>query len=161
MVTRNEVIDYLRAVKDPEIPALDVVEMGIVRDVRLEGQNVEVDITPTYSGCPAMKAIENDIISELGKNGLSASVRTIFSPPWSTDWLTPEAKAKLEAFGIAPPGERSDEDFIPFALPARNVRCPYCSSSHTELRSRFSSTACKSMWFCNACSQPFEHFKPA
>ncbi|HSR66799.1 MAG TPA: 1,2-phenylacetyl-CoA epoxidase subunit PaaD [Acidobacteriota bacterium] len=149
---KQAVIDILEEVKDPEVPVLSVVELGVVRDVEVDGRQVEVVITPTYSGCPAMDAIKQGILGALGKHGYSASTRTVLSPPWTTDWMSEEAKKKLKDFGIAPPGRTSDGGEKP-------VPCPYCDSPDTSLRSEFGSTACKALYYCNQCSQPFEQFK--
>lgn len=145
---------------DPEVPALSILDLGIVREVEISDDHIQVDVTPTYSGCPAMKTIENEIISALRSKGFNnVSIRTVYSPVWTTDWLTEQAKEKLKNYGIAPPAKGADEEFIPLMLSAEQVSCPYCNSADTVLRSRFGSTACKSLYFCNSCKQPFEYFK--
>ena len=153
----------LRGVLDPEVPALSVVELGIVRDVEFDGDAPTVVVTPTYSGCPAMQMIEDDILAALRAHGYSgARVRTTFSPPWTTDWMSDEAKEKLRAYGIAPPGRAvAENEFVPILrrAPAESVACPFCGSANTVLRSAFGSTACKAMHYCDACRQPFEEFK--
>jgi ring-1,2-phenylacetyl-CoA epoxidase subunit PaaD len=153
----------LEGVKDPEVPVLSVIELGVVRDVEMhDDRAVTVVVTPTYSGCPAMHVIEQDIVAALRAHGVrDARVRTTYAPAWTTDWMSDEAKAKLEAFGIAPPGRASigQDDLVPLRRNSDVVSCPYCGSGNTELRSEFGSTACKSIRFCNACQQPFEHFK--
>ena len=153
----------LDEVLDPEVPVLSVVELGIVRDVELAGGAVTVVLTPTYSGCPAMKTIEDDVLAALRAHGYAdARVRTTFSPAWTTDWMTDEAKAKLRAYGIAPPRPTNSGDgFVPLLRrrAADPVACPYCGAPETALRSEFGSTACKAMHYCNACQQPFEEFK--
>ena len=154
----------LGEVLDPEVPALSVVELGIVRDVELAPDAVTVVVTPTYSGCPAMKMIEDDILAALRGHGYpDARVRTTFSPPWTTDWMTDEAKEKLRAYGIAPPGRAAPAagELVPLLrrAPAAPVACPFCGSPQTSLRSEFGSTACKAMHYCDACHQPFEEFK--
>jgi ring-1,2-phenylacetyl-CoA epoxidase subunit PaaD len=163
MLTRDDIFAVLHDVKDPEVPVLSVIELGIVRDVEMEGmRTVTVVVTPTYSGCPAMQVIEEDILAALRARGVEhARVRTTYAPAWTTDWMTDEAKAKLEAHGIAPPGQAptGDGDLVPLRRRADVVRCPYCQAENTELRSEFGSTACKSIRFCNACRQPFEQFK--
>lgn len=155
--TRDEILRCLTDVKDPEIPVLDIVEMGIVRDVEFRDDSVEVSITPTYSGCPAMKVIEDEIVATLQNNGFrNVTTRTVFSQPWTTDWLSEASKQKLKNYGIAPPArlaERKSKRHFD------GVACPYCDSENTELRSEFGSTACKSLHYCQNCSQPFEHFK--
>jgi ring-1,2-phenylacetyl-CoA epoxidase subunit PaaD len=163
MLSRDDIFSVLDTVKDPEVPVLSVIELGVVRDVELdESQGVTVVVTPTYSGCPAMQVIEEDILAALRARGVEqARVRTAFLPAWTTDWLSDEAKRKLEAYGIAPPGPAPivDDDLVPLRRRADVVRCPYCKSADTALRSEFGSTACKSIRFCNACHQPFEQFK--
>ena len=163
MLTRDDIFAVLDTVKDPEVPVLSVIELGIVRDVELDdAQGVTVVVTPTYSGCPAMQVIEEDILAALRAHGIAhARVRTAYMPAWTTDWLNEEAKQKLEAYGIAPPGRAptAADDLVPLRRKADVVRCPYCKSADTELRSEFGSTACKSIRFCNACHQPFEQFK--
>ena len=163
MLTRDDVFAVLDGVKDPEVPVLSVIELGVVRDVEMDDESaVTVVVTPTYSGCPAMRVIEEDIVAALRAHGVQhARVRTTFAPAWTTDWLSDEAKRKLEAYGIAPPGRAlaGDDDLIPLRRRSEVVPCPYCKSGDTELRSEFGSTACKSIRFCNACRQPFEQFK--
>jgi ring-1,2-phenylacetyl-CoA epoxidase subunit PaaD len=158
--TRDAVFALLDAVMDPEVPVLSVVELGIVRDVQLDGDAVTVHVTPTYSGCPAIAVIEGEIVAALHRGGYAnARVRTSFSPPWTTDWIGDEAKAKLRAYGIAPPERAQVEELVPLRRRAPAVACPYCGSKNTELRSEFGSTACKSTLYCQACHQPFEQFK--
>jgi ring-1,2-phenylacetyl-CoA epoxidase subunit PaaD len=159
--TREEVFEILDAVADPEVPVLSVVELGIVRDVTVDESAVTVTLTPTYSGCPAMYEIESAIRRALLEQGVGPVVlRTTYSPAWTTDWITPAARAKLEAYGIAPPGERDDDDeLVPLQRRVRSIRCPYCRSMNTERKSEFGSTACKAIWFCRKCAQPFEEFK--
>lgn len=151
---------YLDEVKDPEVPVLSVVELGIVRDVRVADHGVTVVITPTYSGCPAMKVIEEDIIAGLASHGVSpVRIETVFSPAWTSDWMSAEAKAKLVAYGIAAPGRAADDGGLVTLTRRVPVACPYCGSARTTLKSEFGSTACKSINFCNDCRQPFEQFK--
>jgi ring-1,2-phenylacetyl-CoA epoxidase subunit PaaD len=158
--SREELMAILDEVKDPEVPAVSVVELGIVRDVAATEAGVEVTITPTYSGCPAMREIENDIRNALAEHGLGpVDIRVVYSPAWTTDWIGPAAKAKLEAYGIAPPGAAPRDELVSLERRGRRVRCPFCKSVDTERKSEFGSTACKSIWFCNSCRQPFEEFK--
>jgi ring-1,2-phenylacetyl-CoA epoxidase subunit PaaD len=155
-----ELWDVLDAVMDPEVPVLSVVELGIVRDIALEDEKVTVTITPTYSGCPAMKVIEEDIATALRAHGHGrVEIRTSYSPAWTTDWIPAEAREKLRAWGIAPPSP-ADHD-APIAIGKRRpaIRCPYCGSMETSLQSEFGPTACKSIHVCRACRQPFEEFK--
>ena len=159
-VSPDAVWRYLEDVKDPEVPVLSVVELGIVRDVRVAEQGVTVVITPTYSGCPAMHVIEEDIVAGLAAHGVSpVRIETTFTPAWTTDWMSAEARAKLEAYGIAPPGRVSDEGGLVTLTRRAPVVCPSCKSTRTVLKSEFGSTACKSINFCNDCKQPFEQFK--
>jgi len=141
------------AVADPELRVVTIEELGILRSVeRAESGHVTVTITPTYSGCPAMDAIRSDVVQALDAAGYGdASVVTVLSPAWSTDMITPAGRSKLESAGIAPPG--------PVLLQVA-VRCVHCGSSRTEELSRFSSTACKSLWRCRDCGEPFERVKP-
>ena len=161
--TRDEIFEILDTVKDPEVPVLSVVELGIVRDVHVDAEGVTVTLTPTYSGCPAMRVIEADITAALAARGLGpVRIQTVYAPAWTTDWLTDEAKRKLEAYGIAPPGRAEHESLVSLTrAPAAGAspRCPYCHSRDTVVKSEFGSTACKSICFCNACRQPFEMFK--
>jgi ring-1,2-phenylacetyl-CoA epoxidase subunit PaaD len=163
MLTRDDIFAVLDGVKDPEVPALSVIELGVVRDVEMDdGRTVTVVVTPTYSGCPAMQVIEDDIVAALRAHGIEdPRVRTTYAPAWTTDWLSAEARRKLEAYGIAPPGPAptGDDDLVPLRRRRDAVSCPYCQSGNTELRSEFGSTACKSIRFCNSCQQPFEQFK--
>lgn len=153
-VTRDHVIELLGEVLDPEVPVLDVVSMGIVRDVAIADDGVIVSITPTYSGCPAMHAIRQLILERLRVAGLDAKVETILSPPWTTDWMTDEAREKLRAYGIAPPDRGRAHGEVP-----ASVVCPHCGSEDTRLKSAFGSTACKALYVCSSCREPFEHFK--
>ena len=157
--TRDELFAILDAVKDPEVPVLSVVELGIVRDAVADDSGVTITVTPTYSGCPAMRTIEEDIAAALEARDMGpVTIRTVYAPAWTTDWIGANARAKLEAYGIAPPGAADTVELVPLGR-AEAVCCPYCGSRDTDLRAEFGSTACKAMWFCRACSQPFEEFK--
>ncbi len=160
--TRERVLEILETVKDPEVPVVSVVELGIVRDVAIDGARVTIAITPTYSGCPAMREIEQDIRAALGEHGAhDVSIETIHAPAWTTDWIGAEAREKLRRYGIAPPGP-AEQSFGGLVLLTRRraaVVCPHCGSSNTELRSEFGSTACKAIHVCNACREPFDEFK--
>lgn len=158
--SREELLEVLNGVMDPEVPVLSVVELGIVRDVSVGDEGVVVTITPTYSGCPALRVIEQDIEAALRSHGVErVQVQTSYSPAWTTDWIPAEAREKLRAYGIAPPGA-ADHD-APVAIGRRRpaVRCPYCGSAETETQSEFGSTACKAIHVCKSCRQPFEEFK--
>lgn len=151
-------------VTDPELPMLTLTELGIVRDVREAGGTVTVTITPTYSGCPAMGAIRDDIVGALLAAGFArADVRTVLTPAWTTDWITEAGRAKLAAAGIAPPGPapRRGAGPVPLVLGARRaaVACPQCGHGDTEQIAAFSSTACRELRRCPACREPFEHVK--
>ena len=160
--SREEVLAILDGVKDPEVPVLSVRELGIVRDVDIDDLGgVTITVTPTYSGCPAIAVIESDITSALHAAGIAdVRIQTTYAPAWTTDWIAPEARAKLKAYGIAPPGPSSNEGGLVQLMRARpTVQCPYCDSLDTEVRSEFGSTACKSVQWCRKCGQPFEGFK--
>ena len=161
-LTRDDVFAILDEVKDPEVPVLSVVELGIVRDVALDGATVTLTITPTYSGCPAMQVIEEEITAALEARGFSrVRVETVYAPAWTTDWMNAQAKEKLRAYGIAPPGRAQRDSLVMLtrAPAVERTPCPYCGSVKTEIRSEFGSTACKAIWYCRACEQPFESFK--
>jgi ring-1,2-phenylacetyl-CoA epoxidase subunit PaaD len=161
VATAESVLDLLHEVKDPELPMLDVVELGIVRDVHATDDAVRVDITPTYTACPAIRMIENDIVEMLTTHGFpNVTVRTVYSPAWTTDWMGEEAKEKLRVAGIAPPGRVEEQPLVTLHRAPRTIVCPYCGSSDSEERSEFGSTACKSIHYCNNCQQPFDSFKP-
>jgi ring-1,2-phenylacetyl-CoA epoxidase subunit PaaD len=145
---------------DPEVPVLSVMELGIVRDVEDDGRRLTVVVTPTYSGCPAMRTIEQEIVVALAAAGFpGAAVRTVYAPAWTSEWIAPEAREKLRAYGIAPPGPAEGDDLVPLLRRVPAVECPYCGSPKTEMRSEFGSTACKATLFCTSCQQPFEQFK--
>ncbi len=161
MVTINKIWKLLEQVYDPEIPVLTVVDMGVVRHINPFGYGVEVVITPTYSGCPAMKSIEFNIIAELEANGIHpVKVTTVLSPAWTTDWMSEEGRRKLKEYGIAPPipGTNAKRIEALFAE-APQPECPHCESKETKLISQFGSTACKALYQCNSCKEPFDYFK--
>ena len=144
---------------------IDVVELGIVRDVAVDGDSVRVDITPTYSGCPAMQVIEREIGDALRARGYqTVDVNTVYSPAWTTDWMSESAKTKLREHGIAPPRGADHSggiaELVSIRKATKTIECPFCGSSNTVTKSDFGSTACKSIHFCNSCHQPFDHFKP-
>jgi ring-1,2-phenylacetyl-CoA epoxidase subunit PaaD len=150
--------NLLAEVSDPEIPVLSILDMGIVRRIEETDEGYRVDITPTYSGCPAMKTIEEEVIAHLKSKGYNnISVRTIFDEVWTTDWMSEEGKNKLKEYGIAPPGNTEEGSL--FDTATKTVQCPFCNSMKTKLTSHFGSTACKSLHYCDECNQPFEHFK--
>jgi ring-1,2-phenylacetyl-CoA epoxidase subunit PaaD len=149
----------LAQVPDPEIPVISVTELGIVRDIKAVDESLTVVVTPTYSGCPATEAIETAIRDALREAGASeVRIETRLAPPWTTDWLDPAAAAKLRAHGIAPPGAAAAAQTI--RMMPRAPACPRCGSSDTERLSEFGATACKALYRCGACREPFEYFKP-
>ncbi|KAB2921310.1 MAG: phenylacetate-CoA oxygenase subunit PaaJ [Dechloromonas sp.] len=154
----------LEELTDPEIPVISLRELGILRDVRQGADGLEVVITPTYSGCPAMGQIEDDVKSTLANAGIAARVVTQLAPAWTTDWMSEEGKAKLHAYGIAPPHQTpAGSNVVRFiARPARaeTVPCPLCGSANTVESSHFGSTACKALYKCLDCQEPFDYFKP-
>ena len=160
--------DLLESLTDPEIPVVTLRELGILRDVRESATGLEVVITPTYSGCPAMGQIEDDVSALLRANGLQGRVVTQLAPAWTTDWMTEAAKEKLRAYGIAPPHACASEktgsaNVVQFAARSAKpevVNCPQCGSGNTTETSHFGSTACKALYRCLACMEPFDYFKP-
>jgi ring-1,2-phenylacetyl-CoA epoxidase subunit PaaD len=155
-------------VPDPEVPVLTIGDLGVLRDVTVDDDGrVHVTVTPTYSGCPAMDAIRTDVVHALRDAGFGhTQVHTVLSPAWTTDWMSDEGKRKLRAYGIAPPAPRSGQPAFGRGTTGNgpvqvslSVRCPRCGSGDTRELSRFGSTACKALWSCNACLEPFDHFK--
>jgi ring-1,2-phenylacetyl-CoA epoxidase subunit PaaD len=159
MNDRSQILDLLQRVKDPEIPAISVVELGVVRDVEVEADgSAVVTITPTYTGCPAMDVMADDIRRELLGAGVPAvAVKQTLSPAWTTDWITAEGRRKLKEYGIAPPEKTADIRALKGGSPV--VACPQCGSTDTVMLSAFGSTACKALWKCNDCLEPFDQFK--
>lgn len=153
----EQVYEIVAAVLDPEVPVLTIEDLGILRDVTVdEAGHVDVTITPTYSGCPAMEAITDDVTKSLADKGFrDVKVRMVLSPAWTTDWMSDAGKRKLNTYGITPPQPRSGGA----VLIALSVRCPQCGSGDTRELSRFGSTACKALWACNSCLEPFDYFK--
>ncbi|CAH0249765.1 Putative 1,2-phenylacetyl-CoA epoxidase, subunit D [Microbacterium oxydans] len=147
------------AVPDPEVPVLTIEDLGVLRAVDVDGSRVRVDITPTYSGCPAMDAIRDDVILALTAAGYDeVEVRLVLSPAWTTDWMTDAGRTKLEEYGIAPPSGLAALGSGPIRL-TLSVRCPRCGSLDTHEVSHFGSTSCKALFECRACLEPFDHFK--
>jgi ring-1,2-phenylacetyl-CoA epoxidase subunit PaaD len=159
MVDEKEIWTILEEVKDPEVPVLSVIDLGIVRSVNTLGDAIDITITPTYSGCPAMDVINMDIRLKLIEKGYrNVRIQQQLSPAWTTDWMSEEGKKKLKAFGIAPPNPK--QQFCKAEMFQQEaVQCPRCDSWHTELISQFGSTACKSMYRCLDCKEAFDHFK--
>lgn len=157
----DELWSALNEVMDPEVPVISIVELGIVRDVRSDGDTVIVTITPTYSGCPAMNAIEQEIRTALRARGVEqVELKTVYAPAWTTDWIGAEAREKLRAYGIAPPSPVDHSAPVSIGRRRPAIRCPYCGSGETTLQSEFGPTACKAIHVCRSCRQPFEEFKP-
>ena len=155
--TENEIYKLIAGIPDPEIPVISIEDLGILREVKIENDKVKIFITPTYSGCPAMKTIENDIIEILHKNEIEAfEIKTVFAPVWTTDWISDEAKEKLRKYGISPPEKSTSNKNL---LLNKRLRCPQCNSENTTLISQFGSTACKALYKCDDCLEPFDHFK--
>lgn len=156
-LSEQEIYKLIANIPDPEIPVITIEDLGILREVKVENDKVIVSITPTYNGCPAMKSIEDDIKLILKKAGVNnLEVKTIFHPVWTTDWLNDEAKEKLRRYGISPPEQSSTDISV---LTGKLIHCPRCNSTHTERISQFGSTACKALYKCLDCLEPFDHFK--
>ncbi len=150
--------NFLEDVKDPEVPVLSVVDLGVVREIEnIENNSWLITITPTYSGCPAMQVIEEGIKERLEQEGIRAQVKTVLSPAWTTDWLSENGRRKLKEYGIAPPVNEVDKSVL-FAEQTP-VPCPSCNSTNTRMVSQFGSTACKAHYTCNDCLEPFDYFK--
>jgi ring-1,2-phenylacetyl-CoA epoxidase subunit PaaD len=164
MTRAQQAWELLEAIPDPEIPVVSIRELGILREVNERDGVLDVVITPTYSGCPAMGQIEDDVRAALAATDIEARVVVRLAPAWTTDWITPEAKEKLRAFGIAPPHTTAADNVVRFARPASQARgdvaCPHCGSANTTETSHFGSTACKALYKCLDCLEPFDHFKP-
>lgn len=158
MVNKVQIYNWLEEVSDPEIPVLSVIDLGVVRDAQFIDGGWLITITPTYSGCPAMKTMEEDILSKLKEKGIdSAKVELVLAPAWSTDWLSENGRIKLLEYGIAPPEQEVDKSVL-FAEPTV-VPCPKCHSRNSRMVSQFGSTACKALYQCNDCQEPYDYFK--
>jgi len=156
-VSREQVLEWLADVPDPEIPVVSIMDLGIVRDVQCNGR-VVVSLAPTYSGCPATEAIEANVVAALQERGIvDVSIKRVLSPPWTTDWISAAGCEKLREYGIAPPAQGSSKRDLLGA--GQVVPCPRCASQETELVSEFGSTACKASYRCTDCLEPFEYFK--
>lgn len=158
MVTKETILSWLEEVCDPEIPVLSLADLGVLRDVEYLNNEWLITITPTYSGCPAMKTMEADVLAKLKEKGVDdVRVELVLSPAWTTDWLSEEGRKKLRSFGIAPPEDEVDKSVL-FAAPTV-VPCPTCGSRETKMVSQFGSTACKAHYKCLSCLEPFDYFK--
>lgn len=151
-ISTDLIWSILETVSDPEVPVLSVIDLGIVRDIKLNGDKPEITITPTYSGCPAMDMISMNIrLALLEKGYKEVEIKTVLSPAWTTEWITEAGKNKLKAYGIAPPHAQQEA--------AESVQCPQCNSNNTLLVSQFGSTSCKALYQCLDCKEPFDYFK--
>ncbi len=159
VLTKERIYTILEKVQDPEVPVLSIVDLGVVRDVLLKEDALEIVITPTYTGCPAMDMIEVGIKATLQDHGFEkVKITTILSPAWTTDWLSEEGKEKLRAYGIAPPQGAAKSKRALFSEES-GIICPQCSSTKTDMISQFGSTACKAQYKCLDCEEPFDYFK--
>ena len=162
---KQQILSLLEQVPDPEVPVLSVIDLGIIRDVKffntsLGDKGIEVIITPTYSGCPAMDVISMEIKMILLEHGFKkVTVTSILSPAWTTDWMSEAGKEKLRAYGIAPPNAIQSVCDIQLFAEEEAIQCPHCQSYNTKLVSQFGSTACKALYKCNNCLEPFDYFK--
>jgi ring-1,2-phenylacetyl-CoA epoxidase subunit PaaD len=151
---KQSILTILQEVCDPEVPVLSILDLGIVRDVQFNADEVEVIITPTYTGCPAMDMIAMNIRMALLENGYSKiKITSVLAPAWTTDWMSDAGKRKLKAYGIAPPYAKAGDTSAPL------IKCPQCNSADTKCISEFGSTACKALYQCNDCKEPFDYFK--
>ena len=159
-ISVDQIRNILKDVPDPEVPVLSVQDLGIIRDILLRDDEVEVVITPTYSGCPAMDVIATHIRLALLENGFkNIKVSTVLTPAWTTDWMSEEGRQKLKAYGIAPPNPKQQVCNNELFAPHEVVQCPRCDSYHTHRISEFGSTACKALYQCDECGEPFDYFK--
>lgn len=156
--SKDEIWSLIKDIPDPEIPVITIEELGVLRDIELDEEGVRVVITPTYTGCPAMRLFEDEIMKVLNENGIRASIKTVYAPAWTTDWITDSAKEKLRKGGIAPPqGKSFDKSSLTGA--DKKIKCPLCGSHNTKMVSQFGSTACKALYQCQDCQEPFDYFK--
>jgi len=152
MLTAEQIRALISTIPDPEIPVITITDLGVLRNVDVTGDKVTISITPTYSGCPAMDAIRKNIVEVLHEKGIqNVEVKTVHFPVWTTDWMSDDAKERLRKYGISPPEKTITGD--------RQIACPRCGSKDVKLVSQFGSTACKSLFTCNSCREPFDHFK--
>ncbi|HMU44867.1 MAG TPA: phenylacetate-CoA oxygenase subunit PaaJ [Chitinophagaceae bacterium] len=159
-IDKKMIYEYLEEIKDPEVPVLSIIDLGIVRDVSLNDEELEVVITPTYSGCPAMDMIKISIQVMLSTLGFKKTkVTQVLSPAWTTEWMSEEGKRKLKQYGIAPPNPKQQVCNDKLFVADEAVQCPHCNSYHTHRISEFGSTACKALFQCNDCKEPFDYFK--
>ena len=158
VITKDNIFELLQDIKDPEIPHISIIELGMINEVSISDKNINIDLTPTFIACPAINHIKEEVVSYINKKtGLNTNVHVSIDPPWSSNRITKKGKKILKTFGLAPPEDHDGN--ICFKL-LQNVSCPYCDSKNTLIRSNFGSTLCRSMHYCNKCRQSFEHFKP-
>ena len=158
--TKQQIWDFLAEIPDPEIPVITIVDLGVLREVEVLSNKVIITITPTYTGCPAMKMFEDDIVKTLHDKGIkNVEIKMVYSPAWTTDWMSDEALEKLNKYGIAPPVKGSNDKGVLFENGPKIVQCPQCGSKNTVLKSQFGSTACKALYQCEDCLEPFDYFK--
>ena len=157
IISSKQIWQILEQITDPEIPVISIIDLGIVRDIKVTGNNIEIIITPTYSGCPAMDVISMNIKMELLQQGFKNSkITQQLSPAWTTDWMTGKGKEKLKSYGIAPPvGKSFDKNYFADL----QIECPQCRSKNTKILSEFGSTSCKALYQCQDCKEPFDYFK--
>ena len=159
-INKETIYSYLGEINDPEVPVLSIIDLGIVRDVRMNEDELEVVITPTYTGCPAMDMISATIKIQLATLGFKkVKITQALSPAWTTEWMSEEGKRKLREYGIAPPNPKQQVCDQKLFAEAEAVQCPHCSSYHTHRISEFGSTACKALYQCDDCKEPFDYFK--
>lgn len=160
IIDKKTLYAYLGEIKDPEVPVLSIIDLGIVRDIVMHGEEIEVLITPTYTGCPAMDMIAMNIRFMLSTLGFKKfKVTQVLSPAWTTDWMSEEGKRKLREYGIAPPNPVPQVCSAALFAKDEGVQCPHCDSWHTHRVSEFGSTACKALYQCDDCKEPFDYFK--
>lgn len=158
--TKEQVWEWLSVIPDPEIPVITITELGVVRNVELTKEKAIITITPTYTGCPAMQLFEDEIVKTLHQKGIkNVEIQMVYTPAWTTDWINDEALEKLRKYGISPPIKGSQDKGILFSNGPKEVPCPQCGSKNTTLKSQFGSTACKALYSCNDCLEPFDYFK--
>ena len=159
-IDKKTIYSFLGEINDPEVPVLSIIDLGIVRDIKMSGEELEVIITPTYTGCPAMDLITTTIKIQLATLGFKKiKVTQVLSPAWTTEWMTEEGKRKLKEYGIAPPNPKQQVCDQKLFAEAEAVQCPLCNSYHTHRISEFGSTACKALYQCDDCKEPFDYFK--
>jgi ring-1,2-phenylacetyl-CoA epoxidase subunit PaaD len=160
-ISKEKILSILSTVMDPEVPVLSVIDLGIVRDIEIRPSNkIQITITPTYTGCPAMDVIKINIRMALLENGFNdIEIRNTLSPAWTTEWMSEAGKQKLKAYGIAPPNVKQQVCTQEAFQKEEAVQCPHCNSYHTQLVSRFGSTPCKALYKCDDCKEPFDYFK--